>query len=174
VDLRTIGLIIIFALGAVFFLLRLRHLTQYSKAKKKIQQDRDFFLANFDPSTFTDFDNFSFTSWSFSHVGPFPDKSDGEWVYTIFLAKQDNEDISTIVHEITECTVGRLVERLLLLKRPLYLMRKQGSRFWLSGRRQKYLPEHIIATLSELNDIPKEKLEERIALQDIQSWQLLG
>jgi hypothetical protein len=111
--------------------------------------------------------------WSFSHVGPFPAKSNDEWVYTIFLTEQDSEDIGTIVHEITECTVGRLIERLLPLKRPLYLIRKQDNKFWLSGQQQKYLPEHIVATLSELDNIPKERLEERIAPQDIQTWQLL-
>ena len=173
-DLSTIGLIIIFALGIVFFFFRLRSLTRDSKAKKRIQQEREFFLANFDAATFTDFDTFTFRLWSFSHVGPFPAKSDDEWVYTIFLTKQDNEDIGVIVHEITECTVGRLIEKLLLLKRPLYLIRKQDNKFWLSGQQQKYLLEHIVATLSELDNLPKERLEERIAAKDIQTWQLLS
>lgn len=173
-DLRTIGLVIIFALCAIFFLLRLRYLTRHSAAKKRIQQEREFFLANFNPSTLTDFDTFTFRLWSFSHVGPFPARSDDEWVYTIFLTKQDSEDIGTIVHEITEFTVGRLIEKLLPLERPLYVIRKQDNKFWLSGQQQKYLPEHIVATLSELDNIPKEKLEERIAPQDIQTWQLSG
>lgn len=174
VDLRTISLIIILVIGVILFFLRVRYVVQRSGMKKKVQQERELFLANFDPSKFTDFDMFNFNLWSFSHVGPFPAKSNGEWVYTIFLAKQDNEDIDTIVHEITECTVGRLIEKLLQLKKPLYLMRKQDNKFWLSGQRQNYLPEHLVATLSELDNIPREKLEERIALQDIEKWRLLG
>jgi hypothetical protein len=142
--------------------------------RKKVQQERELFLANFDPSKFTDFDLFNFSLWSFSHVGPFPVKSKDEWVYTIFLARQDKEDIGTIVHEIIECTVGRLIEKSLQLKKPLYLMRKQDNKFWLSGQQQKYLPEHIVVTLSELDNIPKEKLEERIAPQDLEKWRLLG
>ena len=171
-DLRTVVLIFIFALGAVFFFLRLRNLTRYSKVKRRMEQERDFFLTNFDAATLTDFDTFTFKLWSFSHIGPFPAKSDGEWLYTIFLTRQDSEDVSTIVHEITECTIGRLIEKLLQLKRPLYLIRKQEDKFWLSGQRQKYLPEHMVATLSELDVIPREKLEERIAPQDIKFWQI--
>lgn len=173
-DLRTIVLIAIFAVGAILFFFRLRYLMRQSEAKRRIQQERKSFLTNFNPSGFTDFDTFTFGLASFSHVEPFPAKKDGEWIFTVFLAKQDEEDVDTIVHEIAECTIGRLIERLLMLKKPLYLIRKQDDKFWLNGRQQKYLPEHILATLSELDNIPKEKLEERIAPEDIEMWQLLG
>lgn len=171
-DLRTIPILLICAAGVVFFFLRLRYLSRHSDSRKRILQEKEFFLANFNPSTFTDFDNFTFELWSFSHVGPFPTRNDGVWVYTVYLTGHDCEDIGTIVHELTECTVGRLIERLLMLERPLYLIRKQDGKFWLSGQQQKYLPEHIIATLSELDDIPEGKLNERIAPQDVQAWQL--
>jgi hypothetical protein len=174
VDLRTIGLIVVFGLFAVFFFLRLRYVARRSKTERRIKQERELFLANFNPSTFTDFDTFAFRLWNFSHVGPFPDRKDGQWVYTIFLTMDDSEDIVTIVHEITECSVGRLIERLLLLKRPLYLVRKEDNKFWLSGQHQKYILEHIVATLSELDGTPQERLEERVAKEDIQAWQLLS
>jgi len=170
VDLRTIALIIVLIILSILFFLRLKYATQHSRIKRKAQREREFFLANFDASKFTDFDMFNFGLWSFSHIAPFPTNSNGEWVYTIFLAKQDEEDVGTIVHEITECTVGRVIEKLLQLKKPLYLMRKQDNKYWLSGQRQKYLPEHIIVTLSELDSLPKEKREERIAPTDIERW----
>jgi len=172
VDLRIIGLAVVFAFFAVLFFLRLRYATRRSKVEKRIEQEREFFLANFNPSTFTDFDAFTFRLGDFSHVGPFPAKNDGGWIYTIFLTKQDTEDIYTISHEIVECTLGRLIERLLLLKSPLYLVRKQGDKFWLSGKHQKYILEHIVATLSELDTTTRKVLEERVAKEDIQAWQL--
>jgi len=174
VDLRTVGLVAVFAVFVVLFFLRLRYVTRRSKAEKRMQQEREFFLASFDPSTFTEFDTFTFRLGSFSHVGPFPTKNGGEWVYTIFLTEQDIEDIDTISHEITECTLGRLIERLLSLKSPLYLIRKQDDKFWLSGQRQKYILEHIVATLGELDSTTQKILEERVAKEDIQAWQLQG
>jgi hypothetical protein len=140
--------------------------------KKKIQEERELFLANFDPSKFIDFDVFIFQVWSFSHVSPFPTKSDSEWRYVICLAKQEAEDIDTIMHEIMECTLGRVIEKLLSLKKPLYLLRKKEEKFWVSGQRQKYILEHLLATISEFHDISKEKQEERLALEDIEAWQL--
>jgi hypothetical protein len=92
----------------------------------------------------------------------------------VYLAKADFEDIDTIVHEITECTVGRMIERLLQLKKPLYLLRKQENKFWIDGKQQKYLVEHILTTLGELDSISAEKLGERVAAEDIEKWHLLG
>lgn len=92
----------------------------------------------------------------------------------MYFVRSEAEDIDTIVHEITECTVGRLIEKLLQLKKPLYMIRKQEDKFWLSGQQQKYLPEHLVTTFSELGNITREKLQERMALQDIEKWHLLG
>jgi len=140
--------------------------------KRKIEKETELFLTTFDPSKFTEFDTFTFQVGSFSHVSPFPAQSDGEWRYTIYLANPEAEEIDTITHEITECTIGRIIERLLELKKPLYLHRKQEEKFWVSGRRQKYILEHLLTALSEFHDIPKEKQQERIAIEDIQKWQL--
>jgi hypothetical protein len=136
--------------------------------------ERELFLTTFDPSKFTNFDVLSFQAGGFSHIGPFPSKHDSEWYFTVYLAKADFEDIDTVVHEITECTIGRIIERQLQLKKPLYLLRKQEDKFWLSGQQQKYLPEHLVTTFSELDNITKEKLQERIIIQDIEKWHLLG
>ncbi|HVP93031.1 MAG TPA: hypothetical protein VMS94_04745 [Acidobacteriota bacterium] len=135
--------------------------------------ERELFLTTFDPSKFTDFDLLSFQAGSFSHIGPFPSKRDGEWYFMVYLAKTDFEDIATIVHEITEYTVGRMIERLLQLKKPLYLLRKQENKFWINGKRQKYLVEHILTTFSELDNISVERLGERVAAEDIENWRLL-
>jgi hypothetical protein len=141
--------------------------------KKKIEGEQELFLRTFNPSDSTDFDFFTFQAGSFSHVSPFPTQTaDGEWRYTVYLAIPDVEDADTIMHEITECTIGRIIEKLLDLKKPLYLQRKQEEKFWISGQRQKYILEHLLATISEFDDIPKEKREERIATEDIKKWQL--
>ena len=140
--------------------------------KKDAENEIELFLKTFDPSKFTDFDTFAFQVHGFSHVSPFPNRTNGEWRYTVYLAKAEIEDVNTIVHEIAECTLGRVIEKLLQLIKPLYLLRKQEEKFWVNGQQQKYLLEHFLATLSELDDLPKEKLEERVALQDIKTWQL--
>jgi hypothetical protein len=142
--------------------------------KKKMEKEQEFFLATFDPSKFTDFDVLDFQAGSFSHIDPFPSKLDGEWYFTVYLAKADFEDIATIVHEITEHTIGRMIERQLQLRKPLYLLRKQENKFWIIGKQQKYLVEHILATLCELGNISREKLGERVAAEDIEKWHLLG
>ncbi|HML02060.1 MAG TPA: hypothetical protein VK487_01670 [Candidatus Bathyarchaeia archaeon] len=172
-DLDTfVFLLSLIALFVALFLLRLRYFERYSKIKEKIQRDQELFLTTFDPSGFVDFDAFTFQVGSFSHVSPFPAQSDGEWRYTIYLASKEVEDTGTIVHELTECTLGRVIEKLLDLKKPLYLQRKQDEKFWVTGQRQKYILEHLLATISEFDDIPKEKQEERIAPEDIKIWQI--
>ena len=172
-DLNTfIFVLCLIAIFVALFLLRLRYLKRYSKIKKKIERDQDVFLTMFDPSKFVDFDAFTFQVGSFSHVSPFPAQSDGEWRYKIYLASSEVEDADTLIHELTECTIGRVIERLLDLKKPLYLKRKQDEKFWVTGKRQKYILEHLVATLSEFDDIPKEKQEERVAPEDIKGWQL--
>lgn len=165
--------IILFAIVFVaIFLLRLRYFMRYSRMKRKIEEETELFLTTFDPSKSIEFDVFTFQVGSFSHVSPFPAQSDGEWRYTIYLANPETEDVGTITHEITECTIGRVTERLLELKKPLYLHRKQEEKFWVSGQRQKYILEHLLTALGEFHDIPKEKQQERIATEDIQKWQL--
>jgi hypothetical protein len=161
-------------LVAVVFMLRLRYFSRYSKVKKEMQAEREIFLATFDPSRFIDFDVLRFRAGAFSHIDPFPSKHDGEWLFTVYLVKADFEDVDTITHEITEFTVGRIIERQLQLKKPLYLLRKQTDKFWISGKQQKYLIEHILATFSELENINVEKLGERIASEDVEKWHLLA
>jgi len=134
--------------------------------------EQKLFLTTYDPSKFVDFDAFTFQVGSFSHVSPFPAQSGGEWRYRIYLARSDVDDFDTIVHELTECTLGRVVERLLDLRVPLYLQRKEEEKFWVTGQRQKYILEHLLATIGEFDDISKQKQEERIAPQDIIKWQL--
>jgi hypothetical protein len=173
VDTRTVIIVISLGVATVVFLLRLRYVLRYSRLKKQAQEERELFLATFDPSYFTNFDLLTFQAGTFSHIDPFPFKYDGEWHFTVYLAKADFEDIDTIVHEITEYTIGRVIERLLHLKKPLYLLRKQEDKFWINGRQQKYLVEHILATFSELDNISAEKLRERVAAEDIEKWRLL-
>jgi hypothetical protein len=172
-DLSTAVFITLFTVVfVVVFLLRLRYFMRYSRMKRKVGKETELFLANFDPSKFTDFDTFSFLVGSFSHISPFPVQIDREWRYTIYLTSSEIEDMDTITHEINECTLGRVIEKLLELKKPLYLHRKQDEKFWISGRQQKYILEHLLTALGEFGDIPKQKQEERIAHADIQKWQL--
>lgn len=143
-DLDTLVIIIFFsAVFIALFLLRLRYFLRYSKMRNKIKREQEFFLTTFDPSKFADFDAFAFQLGSFSHVSPFPNQKDEEWRYIINLAIPEAEDTDTIMHEITECTLGRIIEKLLDLKKPLYLQRKQEEKFWVSGQQQKYILEHL-------------------------------
>ena len=172
-DYRIIVLALLLTATFALFYLKLRAFLKYSRMKKKIEDEIDSFLANFNPSEFATFGSFNFQIGSFSHVSPFPSKIDGEWRYTIFLANPETEDIDTITHEIIECTLGRIIEKLLDLKKPLYLQRKQEEKFWVTGQRQKYILEHLLATISEFHDLPKAKQEERIALADIKAWRII-
>ena len=165
-------LLSVVALFVALFLLRLRYLKRYSRIREKIEREQELFLTTFDPSKFVDFDAFTFQIGGFSHVSPFPVQSDGEWRYKIYLTSKEVEDDYTIVHELTECALGRIIERLLDLKKPLYLQRKHEEKFWVTGRRQKYILEHLLTAIGEFDGIPKEKQEERIALEDIKIWQL--
>jgi hypothetical protein len=168
----TVFLLFFIALFVALFSLRLGHLKRYSKIKKKIEGEQELFIASFDPSKFVDFDAFTFQVGSFSHVSPFPTYDDSEWRYKIYLASREVEDADTIVHELTECTLGRVIEKLLDLKKPLYLQRRQEEKFWVTGQRQRYILEHLLVALSEFDQISQEKREERIAPEDIEKWQL--
>jgi hypothetical protein len=168
----TVFLLFFIALFVALFLFRLDRLRRYSEIKRKIEGEQELFIASFDPSKFVDFDAFTFQIGGFSHVSPFPTVDDGEWRYKIYLASREVEDADTIVHELIECTLGRVIEKILDLKKPLYLQRRQEEKFWVTGQRQKYILEHLLVALSEFDQIPKEKREERIAPEDIKKWQL--
>jgi hypothetical protein len=124
------------------------------------------FLKCFCPSFFTDFSFFEFEIDNESFIEPFPRKISGEWRYIIHLSHLEVEDLVVITHEITECTIGRLIEKLLCLDKPLYLKRKEENNFWVHGKHQKYLLEHVVATLSEIGHVENEKLKERFAKED--------
>jgi hypothetical protein len=99
---------------------------------------------------------------------------EGKWKYRIYLSSSEAEDIVTITHEISECTVGRVIERMLSLEKPLYLKRKEDGCFWVHGKKQRYLVEHVMATLGEVDDLTPKKLRERLSIEDAKAWLDLG
>ncbi|MEM2975092.1 MAG: hypothetical protein QW821_01550 [Candidatus Bathyarchaeia archaeon] len=152
------------------FIIMLRRAEKYSQHQKQAQKEKEEFLATFGDTPFNDFSSLEFKIGQYSHCHPFPRKNHDGWVYTLYFTRRDAEDVATIVHEITEWTIGRVIEKLLNLKKPLYLQRKQENNFWISGKKQKYVLEHVITTLSELDATAKEKLTERLAAEDIKTW----
>lgn len=145
---------------------RRRLLERYSEAL----QEQEAFLKAFDVTPFDDFSAFEFRFGRFSHVSPFPKMIEDKWMYSIYLSRSEGEDIATITHEISECTVGRVIERLLSLEKPLYLQRKEYGRFWVHGKKQRYLVEHVMTTLGEAEELPPEKLRERLNKEDARAW----
>lgn len=135
----------------------------------ELLQEQEVFLNNFIATPFDDFGAFDFVLGRFSHVSPFPRLVEGTWRYTIYLTTSEAEDIITIAHEISECSLGRIIERLLDLKRPLFLLRKQGEKFSVRGKKQQYLVEHFVATLGEVEDLTPDKLRERLNKDEIES-----
>lgn len=117
-----------------------------------------------------DFSAFEFRLGGFSHVSPFPRRVDDEWRYVITLRGYEAEDIVTITHELSECTLGRVIERLLSLEKPLYLKRREEDRFLVHGKRQKYLVEHVMITLGEADNLTPKKLRERLNKEDAEAW----
>jgi hypothetical protein len=71
---------------------------------------------------------------------------------------------------LTECTVGRLIERILNLKKPLYIERKESDKFWVHGKKGKYLLEHVVTTLSEIGKVENEKLRDRFSEEDFKEF----
>lgn len=128
----------------------------------EVLQEQELFLSNFNAAPFDDFSAFEFKLGHFSHVSPFPTQVEGEWRYVINLTRSEVDDFVTVNHEICECTIGRIVERLLSLEKPLYLQRKENNRFWVHGKKQRYLVEHMLATLGEIDELTPEKLKERL------------
>jgi hypothetical protein len=74
-------------------------------------KERETFLKSFNVSSFDDFSAFDFKLGRFSHITPFPRLTESEWRYRVYLDGSEAEDIVTITHEISECTVGRVIER---------------------------------------------------------------
>jgi len=131
-------------------------------------QERKAFLKSF--NAVDDFSAFDFELGRFSHVSLFPRLVKGEWRYRIYLDSSDVEDVGTITHEISECTIGRVIERLLNLEKPLYLQRKEDDKFWVHGKKQRYLVEHVMATLGEADDLTPNRLQQRLNKEDAEAW----
>jgi hypothetical protein len=164
-------LILIFLLVLVVeYLLNRKTRRKLWKLRSEAMEERKALLDSFDVSPFDDFSEFDFEHGSFSHVSPFPSKIHGEWRYKIFLSSQEAEDIVTVAHEISECTLGRVIEKLLHLKKPLYLYRKEDNKFWVHGKKQNYLVEHVLVTLGEVDDLTQEKLKQRLSDEDLKAW----
>lgn len=146
----------------------------FYRRQRKIIHDADEklreFIASFDPSFLTDFSLFNFKLGAESLISPFPRQDGTEWKYTVYLSRADLEDFVTITHELTECTLGRLIERLLCLKKPLYIERKESGKFWVHGKKGQYLLEHVVTTLSEIGQVDNEKLRERFSKEDLEEF----
>lgn len=155
-------------------------MVRYSLARKNQRElwklygealkEHEAFLKAFSVSPFDDFSAFDFRLGRFSHVRPFPNLVEGEWRYGICLSSLEAEDIVTITHEISECTLGRIIERLANLEKPLYLQRKENDRFWVSGKKQRYLVEHVLATFGEVDNLTYKRLMERLNNEDAKAW----
>jgi hypothetical protein len=149
-----------------------RYLVYRRRRKILLKEDEKLheFIKSFDPSSFTDFSLLSFRSGAESLIAPFPSKEDRDWRYTIYLSRVEIEDLTTIAHEITECTIGRLIERLLGLDKPLYIDRKENDKFWIHGKNRRYLLEHAVTTFSEIGQVENEKLKERFSKEDFEEF----
>jgi len=171
IDLAFIVLIFVAAsIARYVWIRRIRKKT--SELYVKALQEQETFLKTFILAPFSDFSLFNFYlgRFNFSYVSPFPESVEGRWRYKIVLTRSESEDIATINHEILECTVGRLIENLLNLEKPLYLQRKEHDKFWINGKKQKYLLEHLVATLGEIDDLTTKELEKRIDKEDLKTW----
>jgi len=171
IDLVFLFLILVAASIARYLWIR-RARKKTSELYVKALQEQETFLKTFILAPFSDFSLFNFYMgrFNFSYVSPFPESVEGGWRYRIVLTRSESEDIATINHEISECTVGRLIENLLNLEKPLYLQRKEHDKFWIHGKKQKYLLEHLVATLGEIDDLTNEELRKRIDNEDLKTW----
>ncbi len=171
INFGFVMLVLIFfvVIGARYLLMRKAQRRMWSRLSEELRE-RENFLEIFSVTSFDDFDAFDFIIGGFSHVSPFPAMVEGEWRYRIYLSRSEVGDIITIVHEIVECTVGRVIERLLNLEKPLYLQRKEDDKFWVQGKKRKYLVEHVMATLGEAEDLTQRKLRERLEKEDAEDW----
>ncbi len=162
-------LVLAVVIGARYLLMRKARRNVWTRYSEELREQENFLKA-FSVTSFDDFDAFDFILGGFSHVSPFPAMVEGEWRYRIYLSRSEAEDITTIAHEIAECTVGRVIERLLNLEKPLYLLRKEDDKFWVQGRKKKYLVEHVMATLGEVEDLTQMELMERLEKEDAEAW----
>jgi len=164
-------LIVIFTLLIIArYILGRKTRRRFWKPYSEVLKEQKVFLDSFNASLFNDFSAFDFERGSFSHVSPFPNRISGEWRYRIYLEDSEPDDVVTVVHEISECTVGRIMEKLLNLEKPLYLYRKGEDKFWIHGKKQKYVVEHVLTTFGEVDDLPPEILNERFRKEDIKAW----
>lgn len=171
INFGFVALILIFAVViTVRYLLVRKTRRKLLKRYYEALQEHETFLNTFDATPFNDFSEFDFRLGRFSHVTPFPKLVEGEWRYGICLSGSEAEDIATITHEISECTLGRVIEKLANLEKPLYLQRKETDRFWVYGKKQRYLVEHVMATLGEVNDLTYKNLMERLNKEDAKAW----
>ena len=171
IDIAIVVLIfVVLSIGRYVWIRRTRRRT--SELYAKALQDQETFLKTFLLAPFRDFSSFNFYQGhlDFGHVSPFPEFAEGQWRYRIVLNGSESEDIATINHEISECTVGRLMENLLNLDKPLYLQRKEHDKFWIHGKKQKYLIEHLLTTLGEISDLTNDTLETRVNKEDREIW----
>jgi len=169
------ALIVLVAMAVILTLIRFvtmrRSRRRLGQLSTEIDREIKEFLADFTPSTFEDFSALNFKLGTDSYCAPFPHKNaDGELEYSVYLSRHDAEDVATITHELTEWTIGRLIEKLLDLNKPLYLKRKQEDKFWMHGTKQKYVLEHVLTTLGETSDTTDILLRERLAKEDIKAW----
>lgn len=133
-------------------------------------QEQQAFVKTFNVTSFDDFSAFDFRPGRFSHVSPFPSRIENKWRYRIHLSCSEAEDVVTIIHEVCECTLGRVIEKLLELEKPLYLQRKEDDKFWVHGKKRKYLVEHVMATLGEGDALTQKKLMQRLDREDVKAW----
>lgn len=170
-NLGFAALILIFAIVImVRYLLVRKTRSKLWERYYEVLQEQEAFLKAFSVTPFDDFSSFDFRFGRFSHVSPYPRCVEGDWRYTIYLIGSEAEDTITITHEISECTLGRVVEKLLNLEKPLYLQRKVNDRFWIHGKKKKYLVEHVMATLGEVDDLTFNKLKQRLNREDTKAW----
>ncbi len=171
IDIAYIVLIFVAVFIVRYVALR-RTRKRTSELYVKALQDQETFLKTFVLTRFSDFSSFSFHvgHFNFSYVSPFPESIEGKWRYRIVLTRSESEDITTINHEITECTMGRLIETMLNLEKPLHIQRKEHNKFWIHGKKQKYVIEHVLTTLSEIDDLTSQTLKERINKEDVKTW----
>jgi len=170
----NLGLIVLVLIVSVLtvtrFLLMRKHRRKMNAYYERALREQETFLKTFNDAPFGDFSAFDFRLGQFSCVSIFPRLVENEWRYSIFLSSAEAEDIVTISHELSECTLGRVIEKLLNLERPLYLQRKENDKFWIHGKKQKYLIEHIMTTLGEVDSLTREKLRERLNKEDVKAW----
>jgi hypothetical protein len=162
-------LVFVVVIGMRYWLLK-KARRKLWKRYQDILKEREAFLKSFGASYFDDFSSFDFKLGGFSHVSPFPRFVGEEWRYIIYLSPSEVEDVVTISHEISECTIGRVIEKLLNLGKPLYLQRKESDKFWVRGKKQKYLVEHVLATLGEIDDLTDKQLRQRLTKEDARRW----